>query len=394
VARIVRREDVARVEWERPLSFPGFRAEWLPGRAEDTSMQYRGVTYLAREEHRAVFAARPGRWTIPSATLRCTIAGHGPRPEVVSKIEVPAVEVRVDPIPGPGRPEGWNGLVGPVQVQAIAEPQSLTLGGSVRISVQVRGRGNLWILDPPLGESAIEGGEVFPRPAELALDEGQRLGVRRFFRYQIVPRRSGRLTIPALRFPYYDPARGRFGEAATAPLEIRVAPRPAVDSLPLTPTGGAERDRRRNGSAPTGDSTLRWIVGAATVVAGLSLLGVFGWRRGRVHSWKAVERALAAARSEADAGDPLAESRELARALRAALAHAAPRLADLAPAALRSAAARPPPGVDGPLLREIAEQLEALDWIRFSGELGHPDRRAAREAIEALRAATAGAGSA
>ena len=72
----------------------------------------------------------------------------------------------------------------------------------------------------------------------------------------------------------------------------------------------------------------------------------------------------------ADAGDPLAEAAALAAALRAALAAAHPPLAVADAVAIRAGA-----GGDAALL-DAAAQLEALDWIRYSDELGHPDRRA------------------
>jgi len=36
----------------------------------------------------------------------------------------------------------------------------------------------------------------------------------------------------------------------------------------------------------------------------------------------------------------------------------------------------------------MADQLAALDWIRFSDEVGHPDREAARAVVARLRAGT------
>jgi hypothetical protein len=97
--------------------------------------------------------------------------------------------------------------------------------------------------------------------------------------------------------------------------------------------------------------------------------------------------ALEAAREEADRGDPPAEARELARALRAALACLAPDLARAEPRALRDAARGGHAAVPPVLLSELAAQLEALDWIRFSDELGRPDRTAALALLDSLRRA-------
>ncbi len=373
-ARIVRREDVERVEWEVHPSFPGFRAEWLPGRAEDTEMHYRGRTFVAREEHRALFATRPGELVIPEAAVRCILKRRGPRPPESQVFTVPSVRVRVLDPPARGRPPRWSGLIGPVSVHAVADPVDVRLGESVRVSVMLRGSGNLWSADPPYPEGAIPAGaELFAKPPELELEVGERLQVRRFFRFDLVPRAEGSVELPGLHIPYYDPKRGRYAVADAPPIRVRVRGRPAA-SAPARPKGDRRRAAAPASRADAGAPREAWLAAAALVVAVSASAWLWHWRRRR---WRPVEDALDEAGGAAGAGDPVAEAAALARALRAALATVSEELAGLDPAELRARG--------DPPLEEVAAQLDALAWLRFSGEMGHPDRKGARTAIERLR---------
>jgi hypothetical protein len=380
--RIVRREDVEEVEWARQPSFPGFRVEWLPGRAEDTEMHYRGVGFAAREEHRALFPTRAGLHQIPSAALRCTLARRGPHPPESALVEVPATQIRVMMPPERDRPADFSGVVGRVLVQTQVEPKSLHLGGSIRISVLVRGPGNIWDADAPFGgEMALGSAELFRQRPSLDFELGERLQVRRFHRFEAVPREAGELRIPAVRIPYYDPDTGRYAAARSQPVSVEVKPRlPTAGDAPLA----GDRLERTGGRAGAGQPQPEslspspgWWAGALTVLlaAGSAVWGI----RRRRRPWREVELALAQAERAASQGDPLAEAEALSRALRSTLAMRAPGLEALESKEIRERAGR-----DGRLL-ELATQLEALDWIRFSSEMGRPDRAGVRAAVAALR---------
>jgi hypothetical protein len=240
----------------------------------------------------------------------------------------------------------------------------------------VRGNANVWAASPPIAEdSSIPGAEVFASPPSLDLDGGESLQLRRFFRYEVVPLREGALAIPRVRIPYYDVATGRYAVAEAEAVDVTVLPRPP------TPPQRARRARGSDPAATPSPETARgfpWatsLLGAATLLG----LGVFGARRASSRRpWKRVDALLAEASAAADRGDPVEETGALARALRVALELAHPELAAADAAALRSRS-------DDPELAEVASLLEALDWIRYAGEFGHPDRQAIHSAIDALR---------
>jgi hypothetical protein len=268
--RILRREDVDRADWVQAPTFPGLRAEWLPGRAEDTRATRDGASYRVREDHRALFAARPGRVALPRFALRCGGA----------EVPVAGLELDVRAPPERDRPADFGGVVGPLSVQTSAEPSAIRLGESVRVSVLVRGDANLWDLDAPfstpgIGGPGIAGPEtvgfdVFVERPELHLEAGERLYVRRTFRFDFVPHEEGRLVVPAVRVPYYDAKARRYAVGRSEPVSIEVGPR---RSPPPEPEAG-----RRGDDAARGSGTR--LVGSAAAAAGLAAAAA-AWRIGR-----------------------------------------------------------------------------------------------------------------
>ena len=96
----------------------------------------------------------------------------------------------------------------------------------MRLEVTIQGGGNVWDAPDPLVEDIDLGGAgLFRHRPELDLERGTGLIARRRFRYDIVPRRTGSLRIPALRMAYFDLDSARFAEAVTDPTDITVVDR-------------------------------------------------------------------------------------------------------------------------------------------------------------------------
>lgn len=359
---IARRDEVQEVDWVRPLRFPGLRAEWLPGRAEEpvpASRRRSGPLWWVREEHRALFAPRAGRFAIPGAVLRCRGGGG---PDDVARVDVPASELRVRVPPEEGRPPGWSGLVGPLRLRVDAAPRRLRLGDSVSVSVGLRGAGNLWVARPPLAEDAPPAGaELFARPPELDLEVGEHLGVRRRFSYALVPRRSGRLEIPAVTYAWLDPETGSWRQARSDPVTLSVLPRER--SGPSAAGGGdgeaeATRGERRPLRLPP--AAMAAALGLLAVLAGAAL-----WRRSAPD--RRARRALAAALDRArESREPRARARELEGALRGALELRHPGLRGASPERVRRSARG-----DAATAR-AADRLEALERARFAPDAETP----------------------
>jgi hypothetical protein len=312
-ARILRRDDVRQVDWGRPPAFPGFRVEALPSLASDTPEWREGRRYEGFEERRALFALHAGEIAIPAASLRCRPPGAGAEQE--REVLLPGARLEVRELPRPGRPTPFSGAVGALSVEASLAPGELALGGSARLSILVEGEADLFGLPPPFdpGASASADLEILEQPPELARDAGRRLRLRRWYRYDLVPRRAGRFELPPVEVDFFDPVGERYAVAAAPPL--RLAVREAA---------GAEPGRRAGAEAQPHGAPSRPGTGIVASLAAAALAAgaaAFAWRRRarRREPGRGARDALARAAAARSAGGCEAENAALARALRLAL---------------------------------------------------------------------------
>ena len=366
--QILRRSDVASVRFTRDLSFPSFRAEWLPGQASDPAIADIGDHVLVFEERRALFPARAGDLAIPPARLACTTGAE------TIEVDVPAARVAVRELPRDGQPPGFRGVVGRIEAQAHLARERIALGESLALAVRLYGAANVWDAADPFDPARdLPGADVYPRPAEIERDTGRQLVVERSFAYQLVPRATGAFTIPALRVPYFDPATGSYAVAETEPLRF------VVDAAADTPAPALRVAPRDGGASST--RLLLGVVSLLVVLAGAAAFAIARLRR-RAHG-RAPTRAaapfLVAATAASERGDRAETARALAAALRAALEVRVPGASALAAEELARRGEAP--------LRAIAEALRDLDRARFAGDPGGAQAlgvEAARALIAAL----------
>ena len=361
---ILRRPHTTGVDWLEPPSFPGFRVEWLPGQPDLGGVTLGGVEYIARVEERALFPERAGELVIPGARLRCTVSSGPPLETSASSTRVPVMA-----LPEEGRPPGFSGLVGALAVEVAARPSRLALGGSTRLEVILRGDANLWdARDPLAGAPGLEGLELFPARPRLELEPGVQLAVRREFVHDAVPSREGRLVIPELRVPYFDPEQRRYQLAISPALVLEVGPRAPARSPARAPLPEA-----------TPRATLRGCGIWALLALGAG--GLFAWAQRR-RARRTRGAALRAQLGAAGGGD---EAARQARALRLALA---PRLAKAHSAPVEEL--RAPPGAEPAVGRALA-LLAQVERSRFDPHAPPVLRAEVIDAIQALMESPASA---
>jgi Ca-activated chloride channel homolog len=374
-ARVLRREEVREVRWLRAPSFPSLRSEWLPGRTTDPRIAGIGDAFVVSEDRRALFPVRAGAIEIPPAILGCRLAS-GAELEVAA----PGAALVAEPVPDAGRPPDFAGVVGPVQVRAHVSTRHLQLGETLRLAVVVVGESNLWVAAPPL-EPAGPDLDAYPQAPDLQLEPGERLRVRRTFVWELVPRRAGRLSLPAPRVPWFDPATGGYeGDGGPCPDRHGAAGRRGAAS---GPGGGGARGRGR-GRTERPPRARADRAARAPRSGGGGAAHAAGWRRGG--PLRAATPALAEAERALAAGDGEAAARALATALRAGLAQ---RVAGGEALAAEEIAA----GAGGQgAIAEAAALLAGLDRVRFAGAGGGdalPPVDRVRAAIRALGPARA-----
>jgi hypothetical protein len=370
--RILRRRDVKEIDWEQNLGFPGFRAEWLPGILRDESVDRAGESYRVYEERRALFPVRPGALEIPGAGLHCATADWQER------VPIPAATVEVSALPATSQPADFSGLVGPVEAALTVTPREVALGEAARISVLVQGPANLWEVRSPLaGAFSLPDAELFSRPRQMARDVGRRLTLRRYFSYDLVPRREGTIRIPEIRIPYFDPDSGRFEQVVLRASELRVTPAaPAVAAETQAKKGtGARLAVEEEAEDDGGVGWPSLAVALAAALAAVAFGWLRRWRSGPRSRWREIESCLGQAEIAREAGDHAEASRMLAKALRAALAAAGAQELSAEEILLRAE--------DDPT-RRLAERLARLDRERFQPDVPPPEISSLRNALEEL----------
>ena len=146
--------------------------------------------------------------------------------------------LEVEDFPLAGKPEGFSGLLAPLQVTASVDETTPRVGDPVQLTLRLRGD----FLSPPSPlphwEKALEAlphFKVFGNDPCLPGEDGT-LVVRRTLR----PLQEGKWEIPPLAIPYYDPQKREYGVATSdpIPLSVQAADEATLPTLPPTTPQG------------------------------------------------------------------------------------------------------------------------------------------------------------
>lgn len=375
-------------EYEPPNP-SGFWIHELPGSPTGSTRIIGSDIYEVQTFRRGLFPIAPGRLTILPARLSYEVRrGLLSAPENRAALS-DTLRLTVLPVPERGRPDGYTGAVGRYRIRARLEPGRVVAGDAAVLSVDIDGAGNVKSLPaPPLPE--LDGVELFPPSEDATVDvtDGVVGGTKRF-EWVMVPSRAGTLTIPEVRYPYFDPEQGRFHVATAGPLELEVLPGGSI-------AGTAPDDQLRFVKLePAGRSPLAWVrspfFGALQLLPLALLALVLVQRRaprqrrpGRRELRRRRREALERLRLRAASGDG-AFFGELEGAVRRWLADRAeaPSLVSARPDAV--AARLEEQGVDAETARAAAELLGRLGRARYEpAPPGRDTRQVFLQAAERL----------
>lgn len=224
-------DDQLRVRLRRNPEFvppdpQGMLAYELASGPRDPSTRRAGHhVYEVHVFERAFFPLAPGRYEVPSAQLAYSLPlslSFFSREESHTLLaESLTVIARAPPLAG--RPADYLGAVGDLRVAEHLDSTGARVGDPMRLTVSVAGRGDVNLFPrPALGvpwASTVPGQERVR--VDTTTDEVR--GTKEFD-WLVTPRDSGRLAMPAVRYPYFNPYTERYEIAATRPDSVRVAP--------------------------------------------------------------------------------------------------------------------------------------------------------------------------
>jgi tetratricopeptide (TPR) repeat protein len=205
--------------WSYPQPVPGGIA---------ASREVSGRWYDLFVLHQVAFPLTPGRVGISPARLQFSVplAFQFFSQEERYKLESQAARFTVRPLPDAGRPPDFVGAVGlGLTLGQTVTPGSGRQGEAFSADVAVRGEGNVALWPQP-DVRWPAGVRVYPEAAEeqVHIKEGRLAGAK-VFHFLVLADSAGTLSLPPLRYTYFDPSTDRY-EVATAPgLMLVVAPR-------------------------------------------------------------------------------------------------------------------------------------------------------------------------
>ncbi len=300
---------------------------------------------------------RTGTLTVGPATMELSVpartAGHDPffrqffggeRRPLTLRSE--PLQLEVLPLPDAGKPAGFSGAVGRFTLHVDAAPLKLAAGDPVTVTVTITGEGDLDGIRPPAfaegDDLKVYPPQTVPQPVGspgTAPPSGQGRAV---FEQVVIPARPGTITLPELRFSYFDPDAAAYRTVSGPPIVLGVAPAAhavaeppvgATAAAPAPPVEALGRDIVFIKDAP-GElrpigrrlyrSPLFWTAQLVPLAAWI-VVGIWDRRRRRLHAdprlarftsaGRGVRRAIADAEAALRAGDHVAFYDRLARAL-------------------------------------------------------------------------------
>ncbi len=207
-----------------------------------------------------------------------------------------SVGIKVKELPPP--PKDFTGLVGQFAIASTLSKDSLNLGETSNLKIEVSGKGNIREANLPDLQN-LDYFKVYPSKPEVKLDKSlQGLSGKKIFEYALVAERPGTTGIPAQEFSYFNPETGTYEKLSTAPLTVHILGSPSSEKLV---TAGLEDSKTPAAQGPAFDlrplkptaailhsQALRpWEGATAWAVllgAPLGFLALIGWGRYRARS--------------------------------------------------------------------------------------------------------------
>ncbi len=260
-------------EWVDAPSYPGWWAQRVepPERIAGEVVEVDGVRYNRFVVARHVLVPlKTGSLAVPGVGARIGFrTGSLFAPQQV--VERSSPEILVQIASRPPAPVGSSGAVGDLRYTASLEPQKIAFGESTVLSIELRGSGNLPLVEAPALWPSCADCETYPPEEEssIAVDDRGIHGSR-VWRMTLVPRSSGELELAPVELAVFDPAAGSYRKQVLGPLRLLVdappaAPTPVAATEAVDPQAPAQSVQTAANPPARGTPPWLYVLGALTV---------------------------------------------------------------------------------------------------------------------------------
>ena len=142
---------------------------------------------------------------------------------VTQKAVAEPLKMEVKALP-PGAPNGFTGSVGEYSLSARVDKTIVAAGDALTLTVTIHGNGQPKSITKPVLPDLQDFETFDPEETSSTAMQGNTLWTTKVFKYVLVPHRQGKYKLPVIAFPYFNPGRGAYAQAESAPIEIQVGP--------------------------------------------------------------------------------------------------------------------------------------------------------------------------
>ena len=272
--------------WRTAPSYPGFWAQRLdnPEQVTPEVVEIDGTAFYRYQVMRSVLVPlKSGQIEIPAIEAAIGVRSRGffdtgqliERSSPVRTLEVAA---------RPAAPPGFSGAVGDLDYSAELEPAEIEFGESAVLTVTLKGRGNLPLVETPtLFPSCADCDSYPPEEDSRVTVDGSGIHGSRSWQVTVVPRSWGVLELGAVELTVFDPDTRGYQPQTIGPLKLTVlappaTPTPVVTQVPAAPTtdGGRVAD-----DVGGGDPIARWLLIGGVLLVGVLVGSAATWLLGR-----------------------------------------------------------------------------------------------------------------
>ena len=228
----------------QPPDTSGFWSEDLPPNRK-YQQAVKGVGYNVLESRTALFPLAPGKYTIGRAMVQ--YRGQGMELDDffsgfmsmgrTKQLQTNPVEVTVVPLPGEGKPADFTGTIGDYSISAKTDKKQVKVNEPVTLEVTVSGSGHIKTINEP----KLTGLKSFRKYETISALNVEKKDYRvqgsKVFKTVLIPRASGKLTIPAIKYSYFNPAAKSYKTVQSKPITLNVLPGEKEEPKIITPEG-------------------------------------------------------------------------------------------------------------------------------------------------------------
>jgi hypothetical protein len=172
--------------------------------------------YRVEEIKVALFPITTGKIRIEPAILGLS--------ESDKKLTAKPITLTILPLPEIGKPKGFTGAVGSFELTAHIDKDTVEVGQSITLTVNINGEGDIDSLPEPEIPELVGFTKYEPEISKRFMENTYEIRGEKIYEYVFVPTIVGQWQFSPIQLPYFEPNSKTYQIARAQPIEIHVIP--------------------------------------------------------------------------------------------------------------------------------------------------------------------------